>query len=156
MEKIAKTYDQHKGKWSLKTYQSHFCRKLTDWNYIYRCVEYYKNNGNRIHHIRKIENHLYSMFKSRRDDFLTVTTNDLMRWALIFHKNENKTNPNNKFEFRACQSWIQNFKNKYNISTRKITKLISKKYISDFHLIEQSIYQFKNKFIMERMKLDES
>ncbi len=59
------------------------------------------------------------MFKNAREKLLAIHDRDLQRWGRIKAKEIN-------IEFKASKTFLQNFKNKFKISNRRIKKLCQK------------------------------
>ena len=109
---------------ALKTVQ-HRYKKVTCKKDLYRWESQVSNGGTKHEKLQFISKNTYEEFLKARKENKIVHDIDLKRWALkyaacVFHDT-----------FRASKNWLANFKMKFNIVSRKITKFVTKKYTSD-------------------------
>ena len=69
---------------------------------------------------KQISNHVYEKFFQSREQGIPVHDEDLRIWALERSSELQIT------DFVASPSWVQKFKNRYNIVSRKITKFVGR------------------------------
>lgn len=86
--------------------------------------------------MKEIEEFVLQQFREARDQFLSVHTMDIRRWALI------KAREYSGFNFKACNRWINVFKRRNRISSRRIQKLVKRSTVKN---IDQLISE-SNKF----------
>jgi hypothetical protein len=72
---------------------------------------------------------------------------DIKRWSLI---EEIKI----KFNFKACDSFIDEFKKKFSISSRKVQKLISIKHILEKEKLDSEAQKFRSEILNEIQNFD--
>jgi hypothetical protein len=115
--------------WKFKCIKKHF-RRLKHPNYITRFRKYIVCSGSRAVKINLIKAYVYGKFVKAREKYFPVHDLDLKRWAI------HKAIELDLNDFVACDSWIYRFKIDHNISSRKITKLVTKNYC-DFDISRQ-------------------
>lgn len=113
-------------------------RKLNNEKEIYRMRKYVENGGTNFHKWFNVSTKLFSKFKNSREQFLPVHDIDLKRWALEFGREEGLSLD----EFQASDSWILNFKNKYRISSRKVTKFVTRRQFVNQEELEDNAITF--------------
>jgi hypothetical protein len=78
------------------------------------------------------------MFKEARDQSLCVHNSDLQRWAIA------KAREQSMYEFVASNWWVNNFKQKHGIVSRKISKVVSSQSIRNADEIDNAAEDFVN------------
>jgi len=114
--------------WSIKSLRSKSTRLLKDRSQLARWKIDIEKGGTRYDKLRAINNNVYDRFVEARDQRGLVTTQMLKQWAMTVAFQFLDGN----FEFNASNHWVANFKKKYNISQRRVTKYVSKKERSTF------------------------
>ena len=89
----------------------------------------------------KTEKYCYDKFCERRSQFKSVHDRNLQKWAM------HKTHELN-VQVKASRRWVSNFKRRYKIVDRKITKFVTSRYSSN----QQDILESANKFREEMKK----
>jgi hypothetical protein len=93
-------------------------------------------NGNRRQKLDHVENFVLDRFRSARDKNLPVHDIDFERWALSQAKVENID------DFTASHRWLLSFNKRHGISSRKVTKSISRREVIDKSIIRQTADDF--------------
>jgi hypothetical protein len=126
MKRAVECYDK-KG-W--KSTQHNF-RRIKHQYYISRFREYIAQQGTRSEKMAAIDKFVYDKFIEAIDKKLIVHDNDLKRWALLKKRDI-------KFDaFVASKSWVNCFKRKNRIVSRKITKYVSVPQVEESESIEE-------------------
>ena len=84
-----------------------------------------ESGGTNIEKLRFITKETYQQFKEARDNNKIVHDNDIRKWSLKIARQVSYDT------FRASVSWVQKFKKKFKIVSRKITKFVTRKYPSE-------------------------
>ena len=114
---------------------SHRYRMLPDRTYVNRFRKYIQQHGTKRQKIESIDELVLKKFVNAREQSLPIYDLDVRRWALkVAHECQLE-------DFKASDKWLYNFKCKYNIVSRKITNIITKK-----RLITGMKYKNLNKF----------
>jgi len=86
--------------------------------------------------LKEVSKETYEKFLDLKQRHQRVTTLDLRRIALIKAREINCTN------FKASETWANSFKRKHNIVSRKITKFVSQKDVTEKETIEDKALDF--------------
>ncbi|KAK3908570.1 Pogo transposable element with KRAB domain [Frankliniella fusca] len=86
--------------------------------------------------LKEVSKETYKKFLDLKQRHQRVTTLDLRRIALIKAREINCTN------FKASETWANSFKRKHNIVSRKITKFVSQKDVTEKETIEDKALDF--------------
>ena len=117
MRKIVEEYEKYGLKYILNRYK----KLKSDHKKFYRMKNFVESCGNRPSKINELKNGLYTKFINQRTRLASIHDWNLEIWA-------KEINADLKIEnFKASHSFIHNFKKKYRISSRKITKFYTKK-----------------------------
>ena len=147
MDKAVRFYDERnsktgKRKHSWHVFHRHFKRVPNR-----GCITHFRkclaSGGTKRYKINKIDAFVYESFENARGKLLSVHDIDLRRWGLRKAK-EIFLN-----DFVAGEKWLFNFKHQYNICSRKITKLATKRKVQN----EQEIYKSANHFVSNTQKI---
>jgi hypothetical protein len=128
MKQIRKT-GKRKRSWS--TVQRRFPR-VTYQQYILRFHHYLEAHGTKKQKIEKVEEYVFDKFENAREQQLPVYDLDLKRWTLMNAREHSLNN------FTVLHGWIDNFKHRHNICSRKITKSVTRRQVESQDLINQS------------------
>jgi hypothetical protein len=112
-----------KGRYSLKTV-AHRYRKVTSLPQLRRWEQQVSSGGTRRQKLFQLSQYVFNQFKVGLDRQMIIHDYDLRRWASEAQKELQIPN------FIASESWIQRFKNKHNIVSRKITKFRTRMQVS--------------------------
>ncbi|KAL1514381.1 hypothetical protein ABEB36_003648 [Hypothenemus hampei] len=117
---------------SLQTIQSRGFAKLKDKKTLLRWKKVVQKGGSRIDKLNMINEQCFERFVENRKNHEQVTTRMIQQWAMA------TAFPyiSEEFSFTAGLTWVQNFKKKYRIRQRKITKFINK---SDIATLEETL-----------------
>jgi hypothetical protein len=116
--KIAKYAKLPNGKFrKFSSIQKNF-RKLNSIQEVHRIVEDVDKGGNKWDKYKQIEEFVYLKYKSARYKKLPVHDINLKKWAIERSREVN-------IEFKASSAWINKFKKKYRIRSKKITRFVS-------------------------------
>ncbi|CAF1673171.1 unnamed protein product, partial [Adineta ricciae] len=140
MTKAINFYDEinpHTGKrkrrWETVKHQF---RRIPHQSYLSRFRHYLEKHGTKKQKLEKINDYVFDMFERARENALPVHDIDLRRWALKKAMDESLHN------FVASSYWLHSFKNKHNIISRKVTKIVTKRQVEDKTIIKTSADQF--------------
>ena len=114
----------------------HRFRRILNHQHLTRFRKYISTGGTKRNKINDIEMHVYDQFQSARRSLLAIHNIDLRRSAL---QKARELDLNN---FEASDKWLLTFKHRHKISSRKVTKLVTKKHIETRQEIEQSATNF--------------
>ncbi|CAF3032526.1 unnamed protein product [Rotaria sp. Silwood2] len=115
-------------------------RTLPDRTYVNRFRKYIQQHGTKRQKIENIDELVFKKFLNGREQSLPIHDLDIRRWALkAAHEHQLK-------DFKASDKWLYNFKCKYNIVSRKITNIITKREISNWDEIQKSEQNFLTQF----------
>jgi hypothetical protein len=133
----------------LSSIQKRACRKLKSKDYIRNCRKHVANNGNRIHHLKRIDDYVFDKFRKARDNYMPVNSIDIKRWAIECFKANSQ---NSNFEFRASDGWVHSFKKRHRIVSRKVVKIVCYREVKNFERVQESINDFRD--LYEERKSD--
>ncbi len=104
--------------------------------YITRFRQYIDQHGTKREKLQIIDDFVYDMFEEARNNVLHVHDRDLKRWAL----QKAAEDPNLLFE--ASEHWLQVFKHRHCICSRKDTKIVTRHHAEDASAIIESANSF--------------
>ncbi|CAF3591634.1 unnamed protein product [Rotaria sp. Silwood1] len=134
---------QRKTNWSSV---KHIFRRIPNSHCISRFRKYVENGGTKKQKVDDVDIFVYDQFENARRQLLFVHDIDLRRWSL------KKARELNLHDFEASDTWLLCFKHRHRISSRKITKLVTRKHIESTDEINQSA----DTFVLETNKLIEN
>ena len=91
--------------------------------------------------LQRVDDFVYMEFIRARECCLPIHDPDLRRLAL------KKAQELNIFGFTASYHWLLDFKSRHHISSRKVTKLVTKNYLEDRDKILKSAENFVKEVI---------
>lgn len=139
MTKAVEAYDTAR-KNKLKAAQVH-CRKATHYEVIKRWKKYVEQGGTTQSKVQKIKEYMWSQFRHHRTQLkVTIHDRDLALWAM--DKAFEVGIPN----FKASSHFIVDFKNKYKITSRRITHLVTKRNLFPEVSLQPIIDEFRDNF----------
>ena len=139
MKKVIDYYDACDSNGRKKhTWKStkHQFKAVPHQQYISHFRHYIEQHGTRRDKIRIIDDFVYDRFEEARENVLSVHDHDLRRWAL------QKSADYSILNFEASKHWLQIFKHRHNICSRKITKIVTRHYMADSDTINASADSF--------------
>ena len=147
MDKAVQFYDERnsktsKRKHSWNMFHRHF-KRVPNRGYITYFRKYLASGGTKRYKINQIDAFVYESCENARGKLLSFHDIDLRRWGLRKAK-EILLN-----DFVASEKWLFNFKHRYNIYSRKITKLVTKREVQN----EQEIHKSANDFVSNTQKI---
>jgi hypothetical protein len=101
----------------------HDHRLLANKNTIYRYRKYINNGGTKYMKIFELKEKLFEKLKIARESILPIHDIDLKRWALEIANDIGLS----RQEFNASDTFIDSFKQKFKIVSRKVTKFVNRK-----------------------------
>ncbi|CAF4131791.1 unnamed protein product [Rotaria sp. Silwood2] len=122
---------------SWKSIQYKF-RRITHQSYMARFRDYVEQKGIKKQKIDILADHVYNNFERARDLLCPVHDMDLKRWGIRESRSMSFHN------FVASDTWLLNFKHKYNICSRKIIKVVTKRELINEDDIRSSAEEFIN------------
>lgn len=127
-----------KNKLKFETVQNRF-RKLKTARQLYRWNDQVTAGGSRIDKLKKIEEHCLQKFRIARSNRIPIHDIDIRRIA------KEKASEINFDEFKASTHWLNEFKRRFNIVSRKITKIITKTSLYNSEERSAQKQEFRNK-----------
>ena len=118
--KVVNIAKKHPGR-SLKVLQRQGCHRLKYMKDIPRWEESIKSGGTLIDKYNTIDSWTYDRFTEARENNQQVSTRNLQQWGLSAASQFPDLN------FKASETWVQEFKRKHRIRQRKITKYITER-----------------------------
>ncbi|CAF3463547.1 unnamed protein product, partial [Rotaria sp. Silwood2] len=104
-----------------------------------RIKQYVNAQDTKLQKLQQIEEFVYAEFARTSESFLPIHDLDIRRFAI---KKARSLNLNG---FKASHHWLSDFKHRHHISSRKITKFVTKHYIEDPDKIFKSVENFVSK-----------
>ena len=101
-----------------------------------RIKQYVNAEGTKTQKLKQVDDSVYGEFLRARARYLPIHDSDLRRLA------SKKANELNIDGFTASHHWVSNFKCRHHISSRKVTKLVTKNHLEDRDKILQSAQNF--------------
>ncbi|CAF3274932.1 unnamed protein product [Rotaria sp. Silwood2] len=133
---------------SWKSIQYKF-RRITHQSYMARFRDYVEQKGIKKQKIDILADHVYNNFERARDLLCPVHDMDLKRWGIRESRSMSFHN------FVASDTWLLNFKHKYNICSRKIIKVVTKRELINEDDIRSSAEEFINEVVTKRELINE-
>jgi regulatory protein YycI of two-component signal transduction system YycFG len=101
-----------------------------------RIKQYVKAEGTKTQKLQLVNDFVYAEFTRARECYLPIHDSDLRRLAI------KKAHDLNIIGFTASHHWVLNFKRHHRISSRKVTKLVTKNHLEDRDKILKSAESF--------------
>lgn len=101
-----------------------------------RIKQYVNAQGTKTQKLQLVDNFVYTEFIRARGCCLPIHDSDLRRLAIRKARNLNLIG------FMASSHWVLNFKRRHHISSRKVTKLVTKNHLEDRNEILKSAERF--------------
>ena len=101
-----------------------------------RIKQYVNAEGKKTQKLQQVDDFVYDEFLRARAHYLPIHDSDLRRLA------SKKANELNIDGFTASHHWVSNFKCRHHISSRKVTKLVTKNHLEDRDKILKSAQNF--------------
>lgn len=126
-----------KGNLKFDTVKHRF-NKLNDKKQLHRWELQVSENGNRIEKLQKISDYVLDQFQNARERGLAIHDIDLKMWALRERDNTGLS----KNSFTASAKWIQNFKLRHRIVSRKINKFVTQTHLKNKETLKKQADEF--------------
>lgn len=126
-------------------------RRVPNPQCIARFRTYIESGGSKRQKLEIIDTYVYDRFEDARYQYLSVHDLDLRRWAL------QKARELDWADFQASYHWILEFKHRHAICSRRVTKLVTKRFVESQEEIGQSAEDFvsMSKKIIKRYRPDQ-
>jgi hypothetical protein len=111
-------------------------RQIKHKEQLRRIKQYVNAQGTKMQKLQRVDDFVYTEFVRARDCCLPIHDSDLRRLAI------KKARDLNIVGFTASHHWILNFKRRHHISSRKVTKLVTKNHLEDRDKILKSAENF--------------
>lgn len=134
---ILKLIESHPN-WSESTIQARGGKEYKK-QYKKRWEEQVRQGGTKFEKYKFIDEHTYEAFTEARKQLLSVRDTNIRDWAL----QARQTFQDDNFHFKASARWIEYFKERHAITSRKITKLVSRHEHRSFDEILKSAKSFQ-------------
>jgi len=115
-------------------------KSLPSQNYVSLFRNYLQKEGTKQQKCREIDKLIYDKFVNARDQALPIHDLDLQRWALKVASEVKLDN------FHASGGCLVNFKRKHGIVSRRITNIVTRHEIDDYHIVQQSKQDFLSEY----------
>lgn len=141
--------DDHPN-WSFNTIKSKYpC-------FAHRCYytkwkQQIKGGGSRSEISYEIDKYVTQKFTEARDEFKPVHDMDLRRWAL----QRAAEFPGVRHTFVASPKWVLDFKRRHRVTSRKVTKLVSKRNLKGIDEILARVEEFRKEMRQEQSNFKE-
>jgi len=119
---ILKLIQDH-PKWSLSTIQRNGAKEFKYSRYKTRWEDHVKRGGTRFEQWKYVDEYAYKKFVEARQELKCVHESTIKLWAL--EAAQSFRDPS--FNFKASSYWMAKFKENHGITSRKITKLVSRR-----------------------------
>ena len=106
---------------------------------LYEWEKEIEKSGSHRHKLTEIEAFVFQKFQDCRKRYSIVHDSDLRRWACIKASEL-------KMKFSASKTWLMNFKRRYQIVSRKITKVLSVFHMHQMNDVVNASKAFLNDF----------
>ena len=120
----------------------HRFRTIPTKRYISRFRKYLEHHGTKRQKTQDLDNLVYKKLADARQKNLVVHDLDIQRWGLKIAKKIKLE------DFHASHGWLENFKNRHQLTSLKITNFVSHHQVENREVIEKSkrnfILEFKN------------
>jgi len=124
-----------RGRYSLSTVKHSF-KKVKSLRQLYRWEHYIQKGGTHREKMLYISEYVLQNFKEADEEKKIIHDMDLRRWALEAKAQIDLSS------FKASATWILNFKRKYRIVSRKITKFVSRSAQRDKEQLQIACQEF--------------
>lgn len=114
----------------------HRYKRIKSKQQLQRIKKYVKDEGTKFQKLQRIDEFVYGEFIRARESYIPVHDSDIKRLAI------KKARTMNLNDFTASHHWVLEFKRRHRISSRKITKLVSKHHLEDRSEILKSAENF--------------
>jgi len=148
-KKILKLIEKNPN-WKLKTIQRHGGKEFKHNYYKSRWEAQVKSGGTQYEKYSYIDNFVYSKYKEARKNLHAVRNIHLRRWAM----QASQTFLDPRFTFKASARWLTNFKSRRGISSRKITRLVSRRQFRSFEAILEQGKKFQTELAAAATSFD--
>ena len=111
-------------------------RQIKHKEQLRRIKQYVNAQGTKKQKLQRVDDFVYMEFIRARECCLPIYDSNLRRLAL------KKAQELNISGFTASYRWLLNFKSRHHISSRKITKLVTKNHLEDRDKILKSAQKF--------------
>lgn len=111
-------------------------RRVKSKQHLHRIKQYVKDQGTKFHKLQRVDEYAYTEFLRARNSYLPIHDCDIRRVAI------KKAREMDLNDFVASHHWILDFKRRHNISSRKVTKLVTKHHLEDRDQILKSAETF--------------
>lgn len=137
-KKILALWDAHKG-WDWKTLKTHGAKEITNEQTLHRWRAQVRRGESSFDKYKGITKYVFHELEKARKIHKIIRVSHLKYWGMKKYLELD----DNSFKFKASKSWCDKFKLDYRISSRKITKLISKREVKSQDQILESAKKFQ-------------
>ncbi|CAL8127138.1 unnamed protein product [Orchesella dallaii] len=137
-KQILKLIREH-PRWDIKTLQRNGAKEYKHTYYRKRWEDQVRRGGTRYEKLKFIDEYTYERFTEARNDFKCIKESNLHSWAI----QASQTFQDDTFAFKASHSWVDSFKKKHGITSRRITKLVTRREILSMDAIHESAKAFQ-------------
>lgn len=137
---IVDLWDKH-PKWNWLTLKKNGCPEIPSERTLYNWRKQIKNGSSKLVKYRQISQFAYEEMMHARVTYKIIRASHIRNFAIqkfLELKDEGF------HTFKASESWLSRFKSRHNISSRKITRLVSKREVKSEQEIIDSALKFQN------------
>lgn len=127
-------------KWSWETLKRHGAKELNSRSALHSWKKQVERGENRITRYKLIDEYVTERLLEARSTFKIVRSSHLRQWAM--QRLSEFQDPS--FKFKASASWVTKFKRRHKVSSRKITRLVSKREVKSDEEIAVAAKNFQN------------
>lgn len=127
----------HANKYSFQAAVNRYAKLNGNKSTIYQIIKFIENDGNKSFKLEQIKQFMYNKFNVTRDN-----GGSIHYWHLIFWAKEAAKQFNLDL-FKCSRSFLDKFKRDHRISSRRITKFVTKTYIKD----TEALVNIANEFV---------
>ncbi|CAF1125358.1 unnamed protein product [Didymodactylos carnosus] len=118
----------------------HMYKSLPDQTYVRRFRKYLQRHGTKRQKTNNIDEVVFKTILEAREQALPLHDNDLQRWALKAAKEVHLE------DFHASHGWMNNFKARHHVVSRRITNVVTRHEIENPDAILKAETDFRESF----------
>lgn len=139
---IIELWDTHPS-WKWDTLKKNGCPEVPNQRTLYGWQSQVRKGQNKREKMQDINAHVYNEFLEARKSFKILRSSHLRQFPIQKYLEINDLS----LKFKATSSWLDKFKKRNRISSRKITQLVSKREVKSGHEILEAAKKFQAEII---------
>lgn len=137
--KILQMINDH-PKWTLSTIHKNGGSAFKNKSYKKKWEAQIRRGGTIFEMFSAIDVYVYNTFQEARAINKIIRSNHIKRWGIQKYL----TFPDESFKFNASNKWVDKFKKRHKISSRKVVRLVSRKEMTESDSIIQAAKEFQH------------